>query len=101
MGPRHISPSAHSPWEGGTREGYTQAQERKATAMAGKIAVLRVRGDIPATFLVQLPTEPKPGDNMMPGFRMILCPVIGARRDRTKLLVIAPDGSDQWVAWRK
>lgn len=74
-----------------------QTNKAKILADAGRIAR---PNDIPTEYYHIVLTEPRPGDNFMPGYQKILCPVIGARKDRTKLLVIAPDGTDQWVAWK-
>lgn len=97
----YIAPSnlKSDPWAGGMAHATTRPQQIKLAAMAGAAFAARDRFKLPETFLVQRGTEPKIGDNGMPGFVMILCPVIGARKDRTKLRVIAPNGSDQWVPW--
>jgi hypothetical protein len=92
-----ITPSkVPGPWEGGNEFAFTVAQRRKYDAMKHTV---RRSADLPAEYLVSQIGEPRVGDNHMPRHIRILCPVIGARKDRTKLLVIAPNGTDQWVKW--
>lgn len=95
-----IAPSKHNPWAGGVANGFTAAQNIKSDVMLAATEAARERLGFPESTLVRITLEPKIGDNGMPRQASILCPVIGARKDKTKLRVIAPDGSDQWVAWK-
>lgn len=94
-----ITPSYHNPWDGYVEGGMNDLQRRKAGAMAAKIVRNRHRDDLPVNFTVKMPLEQRNAADL-PRFASIVCPVITARRDRTRLLVIAPDGSDQWVDWK-
>lgn len=96
---RRITPSQHNPWAEYHVGKFSPAQERKAAAMAGKIAMNRRRFDLPETYVVRLPLEQRSFHEEQ-RYAEIQCPVITARKDRTRLLVIAPDGSDQWVDWK-
>lgn len=98
-GMRRIAPSQHNPWTGYVVGAMSDAQRRKATAMAAKIARNRHRDNLPETYVVRLELE-QTRVEALPAFAHITCPVIAARKDRTRLLVIAPDGSDQWVDWK-
>lgn len=96
---RRITPSQHNPWAEYHVGKLSPKQERKAAAMAGRMAAVRSKFDLPETYVVRLPLELRSFHEAQQ-YADILCPVIGARRDRTRLLVIAPDGSDQWVDWK-
>ncbi|MDC7810532.1 hypothetical protein [Sphingomonas koreensis] len=96
---RQITPSKHNPWAEYHVGKFSPAQERKAAAMAHQLASNRRRFDLPETYVVRLPLELR-SLHEAPQFADILCPVITASRSRTRILVIAPDGSDQWVDWK-
>lgn len=96
---RHIAPSSHNPWEAFVEGGMNDLQRRKAGAMAAKIVRNRHRDALPVNYTVKLPLE-QTSVEQLPRLASIVCPVIAARKDRTRLLVIAPDGSDQWVDWK-
>lgn len=95
----HIAPSDHNSWAGYVEGGMNDVQRRKAGAMAEKIVRNRHRFNLPVTYTVRLPLEQRSLAEIV-RFAAIVCPVITARKDRTRLLVIAPDGSDQWVDWK-
>ena len=94
-----VTPSRHHPFEGFVPGGLTKAQQVKASAMREKIERNRRQQDLPQTYTVRIQYEPQHLNEPV-RFALILCPVIAARKDRTRILVIAPDGSDQWVDWK-
>lgn len=98
---QRVIPSHHNPFETYVEGGTNETQLRKAAAMRGKILANRRRNpDQPETYTVRLPLEQRLLTEPV-RFASIVCPVITVRKDRTRLLVIAPDGSDQWVDWKK
>lgn len=97
---QRVTPSHHNPFATYVEGGINDVQRRKAAAMSGKIAANRRRNpDQPETFTVRLPLEQTSIEQPV-RFASIVCPVITVRKDRTRLMVIAPDGSDQWVDWK-
>jgi hypothetical protein len=96
----HVTPSYYNPFDGYVPNGSNERQLRKAAAMAAKIAANRRRHpDLPQTYTVRLPLRQRSVFEV-PRIVDIVCPVIAMRKDRTRLLVIAPDGLDQWVDWK-
>lgn len=95
----HVSPSRHSPWAGGSENELTDAQlaairTRGATLTAGR----RRTGVGIVNYWITVPLQGRLGD--VPRSARIKCVTIAASRDRKRLLVIAPDGTEQWVDWK-
>lgn len=97
---RRIAPSHHNPFEAYVEGDLNMTQRLKAAAMAAKIASNRRRNPHqPETYVVRLELEQRVLTDPV-RFASIPCPVITISKDRRRILVIAPDGSDQWVDWK-
>jgi hypothetical protein len=94
------TPSQHSPWMGGRPDGFTDAQHAKIRACGEALARARARNNLPANYRARLPLAARAGDGGERRYTDILCPVVTASRDRARICVIAPDGSNQWINWK-
>lgn len=99
-----VTPSKHNPFFGAVLpdSGLTRAQERKAEAMRAKLRRNQASYGLPEFYTVRLPKPVRPGHAHEPvDFDYWKCPVISASKDRTRICVIAPDGTDAWINWEK
>ena len=101
-GKTKVTPSKHNPFFGAVLPdtGMTLIQERKAEAMRGKLSANQHRYDLPETYKVRTVKPNQPAYAAV-DFDYWVCPVVSVTKDRTSLRVIAPDGSEAWVAWEK
>ncbi len=95
-----ITPSNIDPFVGHLPGQVTEAQRLKAESMRSKIERNRRRYDLPQSYDVVRWTSPQTLMEI-PQKLLFPCPVIACTPDRSRILVIAPDGSDYWTAWKK
>lgn len=95
-----VTPSKSNPFALGEEGEPNARQKAKAKTMIATIMSNRSRYGLPENFGVLCPLEPRAADNWMPRSIRVQCPVIQSTRDRKRLLVIAPDGTDVWVNWK-
>lgn len=95
-----ITPSNIDPFVGHIPGRVTDAQTAKARVMKKQIERNRVRMQLPVSYDVVRWSSP---ETLMgiPEKLVFPCPVIACTPDRSRILVIAPDGSDYWTAWKK
>ena len=79
---------------------FTDEQIRKAHAMRQGIERNLALYDLPSEYTIARWRDPRAGEPLPVEIR-VTCPVIGCRKDRTKLRVIAPNGLDLWTDWRR
>jgi len=101
-GKRLVTPSKPDYWHGTPVAGATfTAEQTAALRKIGSRAQANQRKyQLPAVYDVRLWTEPtaeEPARKQM----TFPCPVVSGTRDRTRLCVIAPNGMEQWVEWKK
>ncbi len=95
-----ITPSKQAnPWAHGNPDGLTQAQERAVRALPAYQDDRRRRAGMPPFYPVTRLLEQRPGEWMGRSITF-QCPTVVASRERTRICVIAPDGSQQWVDWK-
>ena len=96
-----ITPSNIDPFVGRVPGPLTEAQRRKAATMKKQIERNRIRMRLPESYDVVRTTSPVNPMVELPQRFVFACPVIACTPDRSRILVIAPDGSDYWTAWKK
>jgi hypothetical protein len=95
--PRH-TPSAHSAWTEGGEDILTQAQEAAILRISSAANQARIEKGLAPFHKVRLELQARPGDQGERRYIYRKCPVLNSTQDGKRLLVIAPDGSEQWVA---
>jgi hypothetical protein len=100
--PEIITPSKPNVWKGvPDKNGFTVEQNEA-------IARLKLRGDwrdvtrwgLPDVYLHRRRIEPERYEQPV-YTRYILCPVLGSSHDKRQLRVIAPNGMQEWLPWKK
>jgi len=96
-----VTPSKIDYWRGTRVEGraLTRQQEARANAQKAKIEANRARYQLPATYGVRLQSDRIARSVADLAGSVVLCPVLSCTKDRKRICVIAPNGSDVWVNW--
>lgn len=99
---RLVTPSRPDFWNGTKVAGepLTREQQAAVKSRAREIESNLSRYDLPRTYAVRKITEPRRLEDI-PQKILITCPVVSATKDRARLKVIAPNGMDTWVEWRR